>query len=128
MYTSAGMSALKFLAGRWSGKAPDGSTFYEEYSFPNPTTMQSRRYADATFAKSTDGSTVSLEDDRIISRWGEYSWEADSISEGTASFRPANAPSAFTWRRVDANTVEVTQKWTDVKGAAQEFALILTRM
>jgi hypothetical protein len=124
----ADIAALKFLEGRWSGKGPDGSTFYEEYSFANATTFLSRRYSDATFAKSTDGSTVSLEDGKIISRWGEYSWEADAITEGLASFRPLNAPSSFSWRRVDSDTVEVTQKWTDEKGAAQSYSLTLTRV
>jgi glyoxylase-like metal-dependent hydrolase (beta-lactamase superfamily II) len=128
MYTSLDITRLKFLEGRWSGKAPDGKPFYEEYSFPNPTTMRSRRYADATFGKSTDGSTVSLEGDKIVSRWGEYSWEADSITQGVASFKPVNAPSAFTWRRVDPDKVEVTQKWNDDKGAAQESVLTLMRM
>lgn len=128
MFTADDLGRLRFLEGRWSGKAPDGSVFYEEYDFPNQTTMRSRRYADASFAEVTDGSTVTLKDGKVVSTWGEFTWEALQIEEGAATFRPIKAPSSFTWRRLHQNAVEVTQNWKDQKGAAQTYALTLNRI
>lgn len=128
MFDRQSMDHLSFLEGRWSGKAPDGSMFYEEYTRVDPATLRSSRYKDATFAEVTDGSVVTLKDGQITSTWGEFTWRAVTITDGLASFEPVNAPSAFTWRRVDAATVEVTQKWTDEKGAAQAYTLTLQRV
>ena len=127
MFTEEAMTSLKFLEGRWSGEAPDGSVFFEEYDFPDASTMRSRRYGDAGFAEVLDGSTVSLRDGKVTSTWGEFTWEAVSIDGDTAQFRPVNAPSSFSWRRVDANAVEVVQNWTDENGAPQRYSLILHR-
>ena len=90
--------------------------------------VRSQRYKDASFADAIDGSAVALKDGKLISTWGEFTWEATSVAEGHVSFAPLNAPSSFSWRRVDANTVEVTQNWTDEKGAAQSYALELNRI
>ena len=128
MFTIDDLDRLRFLAGRWSGKAPDGSVFFKEYDFPDRSTIRSRRYADASFAKATDGSTVALKNSKVISTWGEFTWEASQIEEGAATFRPLNAPSSFTWRRLNPDVIEVTQNWTDEKGAAQTYSLILNRI
>ena len=128
MFTVDDLNRLQFLEGRWSGKAPDGSVFFEEYDFPDQTTMRSRRYADASFAKTTDGSTVVLKDGRVISTWGEFTWEASQIEEGAVTFRPLDAPGSFTWRRIKLDVVEVTQNWKDEKGAAQTYSLTLNRI
>jgi len=127
MFTEEAITSLKFLEGRWSGEAPDGSLFFEEYDFPDASTMRSRRYGDAGFAEVLDSSTVSLRDGKVTSAWGEFTWEAVSIDGDTAQFRPVNAPSSFAWRRVDANAVEVVQNWTDENGAPQRYSLILHR-
>jgi len=128
VFTERDMDKLTFLIGRWSGKAPDGSTFYEEYSRPDPTKLQSRRFKDASFSETSDGSTVALRGGKLISTWGDYSWQATSVEDGTVSFSPLNAPSSFSWRRIDSNTVLVTQNWKDEKGAAQSYALELKRI
>lgn len=128
MFNEATMEKLDFLIGRWTGSAPDGSTFYEEYMAADATTLRSLRYNDATFASMTDSSTVSLKDGQIISTWGEFVWKATNISDGYAAFEPINAPSSFSWKRVDDDTVEVTQKWTDENGVAQSYALHLLRV
>jgi hypothetical protein len=128
MFTASDLDKLDFLLGRWVGTGPDGKPFYEAYRRTGPTTLVSERYADETFAAIVDGSTVALEDGRITSTWGEFTWVADRIEVGLASFAPANAPSAFTWRRVDSETVEVTQNWTDDKGVAQSYALQLKKI
>ena len=128
MFTAASMNHLSFLEGRWSGTAPDGSIFYDAYDRPNPLTLRSRRYKDASFREVTDGSTVALKDGRITSTWGKYVWRATRIAEGLATFEPVNAPSAFSWQRIDADTVEVVQRWTDEKGAAQSYTVRLRRV
>ena len=110
MFDTDTMDHLAFLEGRWIGMGPDGKPFYEAYRRVDRNTLVSERYEDATFAKIVDGSSVTLEDGAIISRWGDYSWRADDVREGYASFAPVEAPSAFTWRRSDDDTVEVTQR------------------
>ena len=127
MFTAQDLDKLDFLLGRWVGTGPDGKPFYEAYRRTSATTLVSERHADETFAQIVDGSTVALEDGRITSTWGEFTWTAERIEDGLASFAPANAPSAFTWRRVDHRTVEVTQNWTDENGVAQSYALQLMR-
>ncbi len=128
MFTADDLAKLDFLLGRWVGTGPDGKPFYEAYRRANATTLVSERYSDETFSKIVDGSTVALDNGRITSTWGEFTWVADRIEDGLASFAPANAPSAFTWRRVDSETVEVTQNWTDDKGVAQSYALTLKKI
>lgn len=127
MLTVQDLDKLEFLIGRWSGKSPDGSVFYEAYSRPEPTLMRSQRYNDASFSTAVDGSTVALSDGKLISTWGEFSWAAMSVGDGEVSFSPVNAPSSFSWRKIDADKVKVTQNWTDEKGVAQSYELELTR-
>lgn len=126
--TAASLDSLGFLTGRWSGQAPDGSTFYEEYGFDADGAFQSRRFEDATFSVSTDGSAVERQGGQIVSTWGPYSWRAVRLEDGLAEFEPLNAPSAFSWRRLDPDRVEVSQRWTDQAGKAQAYVLILTRI
>ena len=128
MFTAADLDRLDFLLGRWVGTGPAGTPFYEASRRTSATTLVSERYADATFSKIVDGSTVALDGDRITSTWGEFTWMAEEVADGYVSFRPLNAPSAFAWRRVDAGTVEVTQNWTDDKGVAQGYTLTLRKI
>lgn len=128
MFTADDLDKLGFLLGRWVGEGPDGKPFYEEYRRVDADTLVSERYDGEAFANIVDGSTVSLEDGAIYSRWGDFSWRADELQAGYASFAPVNAPSAFTWRSIDADTVEVTQNWTDENGVAQSYALQLDRI
>jgi hypothetical protein len=123
-FDAAGFSQLRFLEGRWKGQAPDGSAFYEQYDFPTPTTLRSRRFPDDQFKESTDSSSVALENGQVISRWGEFSWKAVEISDGKASFAPVNAPSSFSWERA-GSTIKVTQRWTGEDGKENVYSLIL---
>ena len=127
MFDSRTMDHLQFLEGRWIGAGPDGKPFYEAYRRVDANTLVSERYEDDRFAKLVDGSTVALDNGEITSRWGEYTWRADQVRAGFASFAPVNAPSAFTWRRIDADTVEVMQRWNDENGVEQSYALQLKR-
>lgn len=128
MFDERAMSHLNFLVGRWTGTAPDGSIFYEEYDRPNARTLRSRRFKDQAFEEAVDGSTVALTDEGITSTWGDFTWRATRIEDGLVEFEPINAPSAFSWRRVDHVTVEVVQRWTDEKDQPQRYALRLTKV
>lgn len=128
MFTESTMDHFKFLVGRWSGTAPDGSAFYEEYDRTDASTLRSRRFEDQSFTAVSDGSIVAFKDGQITSTWGEYVWCASEIVEGRAAFDPINAPSSFVWQRVDTDSVEVTQKWTDENGALQTYSLTLNRI
>ena len=126
-YNQSDMTKLNFLVGRWSGQGPDGKTFYEEYDFSEPTVFRSRRFPDSRFLEATDGSTVELRGNQIISTWGEFTWEATTVTNGFVEFRPVNAPSSFSWRETGPETVEVVQNWTDENGEAQHYTIALTR-
>lgn len=128
MYTTADLAHLKFLEGRWKGTGPDGKPFFEAYDFPDPATFRSRRFPDASFESASDGSTVRLEEGQVVSRWGEFSWRAVSLTPEEACFEPVNAPSAFCWRRTGARSAEAVQRWTDEQGNAQSYTVPLERL
>ncbi|HEY0590516.1 MAG TPA: hypothetical protein VGF40_02005 [Thermoanaerobaculia bacterium] len=128
VFTKDDLARLKFLEGRWKGIGPDGAAFYEEYDFPDPETLRSRRYPDARFTASTDSSTVTLEDGSILARWGRFSWKASEISSDRACFDPLDAPGRFCWDRRTDSFVAVTQRWTDEKGDEQSYTVALERV
>jgi hypothetical protein len=131
MFSLDDFAQLQFLEGRWKGVAPDGKEFFEEYTRPQPAVFQSQRFPDGAFTRqgtdSADGATISLQDGEVISRWGEFTWKASSIGADEAVFEPVNAPSRFTWCRVDDATLEALQRWT-ADGKEHEYTLQLTRL
>lgn len=127
-FNAAQFAQLRFLEGRYSGVGPDGKTFHDEYVFTSPSRLQFYRHADASFAAPTDGSTVELKGDEIVSTWGVFSWKAVALSPARACFDPVSAPSAFCWERVDAQTITVTQRWTDAEGKPQSYVITLRRL
>lgn len=128
MFDVQDFSHLRFLEGQWRGTNSDGSFFFERYDFPDSVTIRSQRFADGTFKTSTDGSTVSLRDGAVISQWGEFTWRATAISAVLATFAPVKAPSSFSWRRIDADHVEVTQQWKDENGRDRSSLVPLRRL
>jgi hypothetical protein len=127
MFTESTFAQIRFLEGKWKGVGPDGKEFFEEYVLAEPSLFRSIRHADASFSKSTDGSTVALKDGTVVSTWGQFTWKASSISATKACFEPINAPSSFCWERVEPDTVTVTQRWTGADGKEQSFVLKLSR-
>ncbi|MEO7916968.1 MAG: hypothetical protein ABIR16_04940 [Dokdonella sp.] len=127
MFTSSDFDNLRFLEGRWIGKAPDGSAFYEEYRFVAAGKLRSDRHADATFSSSNESSTVVLHDGRVTSTWNDFTWIASALVPGKACFVPVNAPSSFCWERASENEVHVIQRWKDEHGAQQEYVVVLLR-
>ena len=127
MFTLRDFDNLKFLEGRWIGESPDGSVFYEEYTFMGEGKMRSDRHADASYSNSTDSSLVVLEAGQVTSTWNEFTWTASEILPGKACFLPVNAPSSFCWERKSEKEVHVTQQWTDQSGQSQEYVVLLHR-
>lgn len=127
-FAAADFARLSFLEGRWTGTGPDGSVFFDIYDRPDAVTLRSRRYADAGFTTPMDESKVTLEDGQIISRWGPYAWRAVRVEDGHVAFEPVQAPSAFHWRAIDPDTVEVEQRFTGPDGAPQRYVLTLRRV
>lgn len=127
MFSLDDFAQLQFLEGRWKGIAPDGKEFFEEYTRPEPEVFQSHRFPDSAFTGHTDGATISLKDGEVISEWGDFTWKASSIDAAGAAFEPVSAPSRFTWRRVDAATLEAQQHWT-ADGKEQEYTLQLKKV
>jgi len=112
MFNADEFAKLQFLEGRWRGEAPDGAEFFEEYDRPEPALFRSRRFTSAAFSEHNDGSTIALRDGEVVAQWGDFTWRASSIDLDGATFEPVNAPSQFTWRRVDAATLEAEQRWS----------------
>lgn len=127
MFSFDEFSRLDFLIGRWKGEAPDGTPFFEEYDRPEPNVFRSRRFSDASFAEHTDGSTIALENGEVVSRWGAFSWRATRIDAHEAAFDPVDAPSRFTWRRIDADALEVRQHW-QADGKDHQYTIPLARL
>ncbi|MET0310052.1 MAG: hypothetical protein ABW023_15200 [Sphingomonas sp.] len=127
-YSAEQFATLKFLEGRWTGTAPDGTAFFERYDFPDSTTMRVRRFGDPSFVTMSDESRITLEDGRIVSRWGAYSWQAAELADGLIRFEAMRAPGGFTWRRIDADTVEVQRRWIGLKSKPQSHVLTLHRL
>ncbi len=127
MFSMDDFAQLQFLEGRWKGESPDGKAFFEQYDRPEPGVFRSRRFPDAGFTEHSDGATISLQDGDVISQWNEYSWRATRIAPDGADFEPVNAPSRFSWRRVDDLTLEATQRWT-AEGKEQQYTLQMTRL
>ncbi len=127
MFSMDDFAQLQFLEGRWKGESPDGKAFFEQYDRPEPGVFRSRRFPDAGFAEHSDSATISLRDGDVISQWNEYSWRATRIAPDGADFEPVNAPSRFSWRRVDDRTLEATQRWT-AEGKEQQYTLQMTRL
>lgn len=127
MFSFDDFAQLKFLEGRWRGVSADGKEFYEEYVRPEPTVFHSRRYPDASFEQHSDGSTIRFEDGEVVSQWGKFTWRAAGIGPDSARFAPVSAPNEFDWRRVDADTLEATQRWT-AEGKPQQHTIRLTRV
>jgi hypothetical protein len=127
-YTPEQFATLKFLEGRWTGTAPDGTAFFERYDFPDSKTMRIRRFGDPSFVTMSDESRITLEGGRILSRWGDHSWQAAELGDGMVRFEAVAAPGGFTWRRIDADTVEVQQRWNGPKGKPQSHVLTLRRL
>ena len=126
-YSEADFDSPNFLIGRWTGKGPDGKPFFEEYVRLTPTKLQSNRYPMASFTDPTDHSQISLEDGKIWSRWGEFTWTANAVEAGKICFEPVNAPSAFCWEHRSDSIAEVTQRWQDQAGVEQSYTLKLER-
>ena len=128
MFSLDDFGKLQFLEGRWKGQGPDGKEFFEQYDRPDLRTFRSRRFGSAAFTDASDGSTISFLDGEVLSSWGEFTWRASEIGLAHATFAPVNAPTQFTWRRLDAGTLEAHQRWSSDGGEQQQHTIRMTRI
>lgn len=63
---------LRWLAGRWRGSDSAQLVFYEEYRFVDDSTIAMRGFADSTFARTTDSSTIALRGGRLVSSGSSF--------------------------------------------------------
>lgn len=127
MFSLDEFARLQFLEGRWKGQAADGKDFYEEYDRPDQRTFRSRRFTSAAFAEHSDGSTITFLDGEVLSTWGEFTWRASEIGAAHAVFAPVQAPTQFTWRRIDDQTLEAHQRWS-TDGNEQQLTIRMTKV
>ncbi|THC43193.1 hypothetical protein [Massilia sp. Mn16-1_5] len=127
MFSLDDFGKLQFLEGRWQGQSSDGKAFYEQYDRPDQRTFRSRRFSDAGFTEHSDGSTISFLDGEVLSSWGEFTWRASEIGAAHATFAPVQAPTQFTWRRIDDNTLEARQRWS-TDGNEQQLTIRMTKV
>lgn len=127
MFSFDDFARLGFLEGYWKGEGADGKEFYEQYDRPEPGMFRSRRFASDAFDVHTEGSRITFHDGEVRSTWGTFSWRASSIGKDYATFEPINAPSRFTWRRVDESTLEAEQCW-QAEGKEQQHTIRMTRV
>jgi hypothetical protein len=128
MFSLDDFAKLHFLEGRWKGQSADGKDFYEEYDRPDQRTFRSRRFNSDAFTDHSEGSTITFLDGEVLSTWGEFTWRASEIGADHAAFAPVQAPTQFTWRRLDDGTLEAHQRWSTDGGEEQQHTIRMTRV
>jgi hypothetical protein len=63
--TPAQFGGLRWLAGTWRGRMPDGKYFYERYAFANDSTIAVSYFADSTLARQSGADSVVLRGGRL---------------------------------------------------------------
>jgi hypothetical protein len=104
--------SLRWLEGRWRGKAPAATPFYQEYAFLDDSTLATRTFADSAFRRATDSSEVRLRGGEVVNQSGSRRWAVTAIDTLRVRFTPvAHAHHAFTWRRESADVWTATLRW-----------------
>lgn len=97
-FESADFQKLRWLEGRWVGNAPAEAPFYEEYRFPNDSTLVITYYADSTFSRATGGAKVYLSVEHVYQTLGPSQWAAERVDKDGAYFVPlVNAATSLIW-------------------------------
>ena len=91
--TAAQFARLRWLAGSWRGRMPDGKHFYERYAFVNDSTIAVSYFADSTFARATGADSVVLRDGRV--RFCGAT--AVRVDDAGVDFTGATGASGFAW-------------------------------
>ena len=63
--TPAQFAGLRWLAGTWRGRMPDGKHFYERYAFADDSTIAVSYFADSTLARQRGADSVVLRGGRL---------------------------------------------------------------
>ena len=108
---------LHWMAGRWRGSAPEGTSFYEEYSVPNDSTIEQMSYKDSTFSAVTERSRIELRGGRVTNEGATARWVASRLDSTGVDFAPdKGARNAFTWTREGNDRWTATLRWNSDKG------------
>lgn len=126
-FSVADLAHFSFLEGRWTGIDPNGQPIYEQGYFPNKFRLRMESF-DSTFTALRDRVQVYVSSGHIISHHYGDVWRATEVRDGFAAFEPVNAPDAFHWKRIDANTVELLRRTTGEDGKPQSYTIMLKRV
>lgn len=126
-FSAADLSYFSFLEGRWTGIGPDGQPIYEQGSFPDKYRLRIESF-DSTFTSLRDRVQVYAHDGHIVSQHYGDTWRATEVRDGFAAFEPVNAPNAFHWKRIDANTIELLRRTTGEDGKPRSYTIMLKRV
>jgi len=120
---------IKWMSGKWRGTGDGGLVFYESYRLVDDSTAESRSWADSTFARTTDSSTIALRDGNVTSGSSPNGYIVTRWSGDTIRFDPrGTTANGFIWARVDADHWTATLFWTDRAGKAQSRVYQMTRV
>lgn len=108
----AEFKSLRWLEGRWKGKAPDGKPFYEAYRFTDDSTIATWNYPDSTALVATDSGEIRLRGGQATSGGEQVAWVVAALDSGTVEFAPLrSARNSFTWAREPGGGWVATLHW-----------------
>ena len=91
---------LSWIEGRWRGSDSAQLVFYEEYRFADDSTIRMRSFADSTFTRATDSSTIALRQGRVENVSASATWVATMFNGNFVHFAPVRgANNRFIWER-----------------------------
>ena len=91
---------LSWIEGRWRGRDSAQLVFYEQYRFVDDSTIVMRAFADSTFTRATDSSTIVLRQGRVENVSANAAWVATIFNGNMVHFAPVRgARNRFLWER-----------------------------
>jgi hypothetical protein len=121
---AAAFGALRWLAGTWRGRMPDGRAFHERYAVVDDSTMTIAHLADSTLARVTGADTIALRGG-TLRHGAAVAVRVDSAS--VAFVGDARARTGFTFTRAGAGwTADIHGR--DRAGAPREVRYHMERV
>jgi hypothetical protein len=116
-FTVAQFAGLRWLAGTWRGRPPDGGAFYERYRLVDDSTITMQAFADSTLQGTSDSARIVLRDGTVTNEGGAARWAATRLDATGAAFTPVEgATNSFIWTVERADRWVATLTWTDHAG------------
>jgi hypothetical protein len=102
---------LRYLQGAWRGVA-GGMPFYETYTFPSDSVIQSFSYPDSTLHEASDSGLIVWSGGHVTSGGREAAWIATSWDSTGMRFEPLRgASNSFTWKRSSRDAWTAHLEW-----------------